>query len=637
MKQSNPFSKNQELTLEITGITSEGQGVGRCEGVAFFVPFALPGETVRAHIIKVEKKYCIAKIVDILNTSEHRIKPLCEAYEKCGGCALMHVDYAEQLKTKTQIVKDCLERLGGFAGVEVQNTIGMDDPWRYRNKGSFPIGFIDGVAAFGFYAERSHRLIPLFDCPIEDARITALARTVTEWANRNHVRTYDEQTGKGSLRACVVRVTSTGERMVVVVTKGELSAKESLIKMLDVESLYHNRNDANTNVIFGDRFTLLKGKSQVIEQQDDLIFAVSPQSFLQVNPIQTRALYETAIHLLDPKPTETIADVYCGIGTISLAIAKRAGKVIGIECVPEAIQDAKKNAEMNGIDNADFICGLAENVLPDLVKKGMRPDAIVIDPPRKGCEESVLNAIVESGVNRVVYVSCNPATLARDAKILSTYGFTIRHVQPVDMFPHTQHVETVALLCRNAQKMISDEKSKYKSWSNLKSQMNDLLCDSLKNKISYFYTSYHEVHNAYGRATINFEKKEMAAFSWVEMYEQEYEMSQLYQEGKKSSCAEMKKKKWMPEGKLCEIDFINSITIYLKTDVTSSLSSDNYLLRVFAYMDRRVGKRTLVRIKDDVENLPEWVKRFYRIRCEADGVIFPQKQTPDESVVLMTK
>lgn len=185
--------------------------------------------------------------------------------------------------------------------------------------------------------------------------------------------------------------------------------------------------------------------------------------------------------------------------------------------------------------------------------------------------------------------------------------------------------------------MISDEKSKYKSWSNLKSQMNDLLCDSLKNKISYFYTSYHEVHNAYGRATINFEKKEMAAFSWVEMYEQEYEMSQLYQEGKKSSCAEMEKKKWMPEGKLCEIDFINSITIYLKTDVTSSLSSDNYLLRVFAYMDRRVGKRTLVRIKDDVENLPEWVKRFYRIRCEADGVIFPQKQTPDESVALMTK
>ncbi|MBR4905746.1 MAG: 23S rRNA (uracil(1939)-C(5))-methyltransferase RlmD [Clostridia bacterium] len=448
MTKNNPFQKNQELTLEIMGVTSEGQGVGRCEGVAFFVPFALPGETVRVHIIKVEKRFCIAKIVEILNPSGHRVIPLCEAYEKCGGCALMHMDYAEQLKAKSQIVKDCLERLGGFSEIEVQDTIGMDDPWRYRNKGSFPIGYVDGTAAFGFYAERSHRLIPLFDCPIEDARITALARTVTEWANRNHVRIYDEQTGTGTLRACVVRITSTCERMVVVVTKGELPAKESLMKMLDVESLYHNRNDANTNVIFGDRFTLLKGKMQITEKQNGIRFAVSPQSFLQVNPNQALKLYDAAIRLLDPKPNETIADVYCGIGTISLAIAKHAGTVIGIECVPEAIEDAKKNAELNGICNANFICGLAEDVLPKLVQNGMRPDAIVIDPPRKGCEESVLSAIAESGVRRVVYVSCNPAMLARDAKILSTYGFTIQHVQPVDMFPHTQHVETVILITR---------------------------------------------------------------------------------------------------------------------------------------------------------------------------------------------
>jgi 23S rRNA (uracil1939-C5)-methyltransferase len=299
---------------------------------------------------------------------------------------------------------------------------------------------------FGFYAERSHRLIPLFDCPIEDARITALARTVTEWANRNHVRVYDETTGKGCLRACVIRVTATGERMVAVVTKGELPAKDSLIKMLDVESLYHNRNDRNTNVLFGDRFTLLKGKPQITEQQGDLRFAVSPQSFLQINPEQTKKLYDTAIRLLDPKPDQMIADVYCGIGTISLAIAKHAGKVIGIEYVPEAIEDAKKNAAENGIGNAEFLCGLAEDVLPDLVRKGMRPDAIVIDPPRKGCEEQVLSAIAESGVDRVVYVSCNPATLARDAKILSTSGFWIEHVQPVDMFPHTQHVENVCQL-----------------------------------------------------------------------------------------------------------------------------------------------------------------------------------------------
>jgi 23S rRNA (uracil1939-C5)-methyltransferase len=325
--------------------------------------------------------------------------------------------------------------------VTVSDTIGMDDPWRYRNKGSFPFGFIDGTVAFGFYAERSHRLIPLFDCPIEDARVTAIARSVAEWANRNHIRVYDETTGNGVLRSCVVRVTSTGERMAVVVTNGELPAKESLVRMLNVESLYHNRNDRHTNVIFGEQFTFLSGKEQIIEEQSGIRFLVSPQSFLQVNPAQTRVLYDTALRFLDPNPAETIADVYCGIGTISLAIARHAERVIGIECVPEAIEDARKNARQNGVKNAEFICGLAEDVLPSLVKNGMRPDAIVIDPPRKGCEEPVLSAIAESGVNRIVYVSCNPATLARDVKILSTFGFTVQAVQPVDMFPHTQHVE----------------------------------------------------------------------------------------------------------------------------------------------------------------------------------------------------
>ena len=448
MNPVNPFQKNQELKLLITSLSSEGQGVGRSEGVAFFVPFALPGETVRAHIIKVEKRYCIAKIVEILEPSPDRVEPKCEAFAKCGGCAMMHLSYPEQLRAKTQIVRDCLERLGGVNDVCVSETLGMDDPWRYRNKGSFPFDFVDGAVAFGFYAERSHRLIPLFDCPIEDARVTAIARTVAEWANRNHIRVYDETTGKGCLRACVVRVASTGERMAVVVTKGDLPAKESLVRMLNVESLYHSRNDRQTNVIFGDRFSLLNGKPQIVEEQNGIRFLVSPQSFLQVNPMQTRVLYETAIRVLDPKPDETIADVYCGIGTISLAIAKHVGKVIGIECVPEAIEDAKKNAALNGVGNAEFLCGLAEDVLPSLVKNGMRPDAIVIDPPRKGCEEPVLSAIAESGVRRLVYVSCNPATLARDVKILSSFGFSVQSVQPVDMFPHTQHVECVTMMTK---------------------------------------------------------------------------------------------------------------------------------------------------------------------------------------------
>ena len=448
MKEINPFRKNQELTLEITGVTSEGQGVGRAKGVAFFVPFALPGETVRAHIIKVEKRYCIAKITDIPIKSPHRVEPPCEAYAQCGGCALMHLDYAEQLRVKQTIVKDALERLGGFSDVAVEPTRGMDDPWRYRNKGSFPFGIADGAVCFGFYAERSHRLIPLFDCPIEDARITAIARTVAEWAKRNHVSIYDENTRKGTLRACVVRVTTGGERMAAIVTNGPLPAKDRLVGMLDIESLYHNRNDRDTNVILGDRYTLLKGEAQLIETQGDLRFYVSPQSFLQVNPQQTRVLYGEALRLLDPKPTETIADVYCGIGTISLALAKHAKQVIGIECVPEAIEDAERNAKLNGIENARFLCGLAEDLLPKLVSDGRQIDAIVIDPPRKGCESRVLGAIAQSGVKRMVYVSCNPATLARDAKLLHEHGFMIEQVRPVDMFPHTQHVETVVLMTK---------------------------------------------------------------------------------------------------------------------------------------------------------------------------------------------
>ena len=448
MTQNNPFRKNDELIIQITGITSEGQGVGRSRDVAIFVPGAVTGESVKVHIIKVEKRYCIAKIVSIEQSSPHRVQPFCEAYDRCGGCTLMHMDYDEQLRIKRRIVQDAFEHLGGFDNVEVQPVLGMRDPTRYRNKGSFPFGSIDGAVAFGFYAERSHRLVPLFDCPIEDARITAIVRTVAEWAKRTNVSVYDESTHKGTLRACVVRVTSTGERMAVVVTKGELPAKESLMRMLDVESLYHNRNDRSTNVIFGDRFTLLKGQPQLIEKQNDLKFAVSPQSFLQVNPQQTRVLYDEAIRLLDPKENETVADVYCGIGTISLAIAKRAGSVIGIECVPEAIEDAKENAKLNQIHNTQFRCGLAEDLLPQLIQNGTNIDAIVIDPPRKGCEPQVLDAIAQSGVKRVVYVSCNPATLARDAGILHEKGFSVAYIQPVDMFPHTHHVETVVLMTK---------------------------------------------------------------------------------------------------------------------------------------------------------------------------------------------
>ena len=304
----------------------------------------------------------------------------------------------------------------------------------------------------------------------------------------------------------------------------------------------------------------------------------------------------------------------------------------------------KYNAKRNSVDNAEFFCGDAGEAALSLEAQGIKADVVVVDPPRKGLNADAIEALARFAPRRIVYVSCDPATLARDVALLKERGYALKNAMACDLFPRCAHIESVVCLsrekaddCEDEPKMISDERSKYKSWSNLKKQMNDLLCDSLKDKISYFYTSYHEVHNAYGRATINYNKKEMVAFSWVEMYAQEREVSQLYQEGKKVSYGELEKGKWIPECKLCDADFINSLTIYLKTDIAISLHSDNYLLRVFAYMDRRVGKRTLIKIKDDVEKLPDWVKQFYRIRCEADGIIFPPKRITDETVCLLEK
>lgn len=449
MTKSNPFQKNQRVTLSIDGMTGEGHGVAHLDGVAFFVPQTVVGERVLAHIIKIEKRYCVAKAVSILSQSESRALPRCEAYAVCGGCTMQHMTYAEQLAKKRDIVADALERLGGLKNFEVLPVRGMEDPWRYRNKGSFPFGSVDGTAAFGFFAPRSHRLIPLYDCPIQNERITEVARTVAAWANKYRIPIYDESTGEGTLRACMVRVTSDQKRMAVVVTRGKLPQEAALIEALPfADSLYHSRNDRNTNVLLGDSFRLLRGEPTLTETQMGLSFSVGPQSFLQVNPKQTEVLYQTALSFLDPKPEETILDLYCGIGTISLPIARRAKRVVGIECVPEAIENAKTNALQNGLTNAEFVCDLAENALHKLLKSGVRADAIVLDPPRKGCEPQVLEAIRASTASRVVYVSCNPATLARDLKVLANDGYCIEKVQPIDMFPQTGHVESVVLMSR---------------------------------------------------------------------------------------------------------------------------------------------------------------------------------------------
>lgn len=446
-----PVSKNDDLTLHITALTGEGQGVARVDGFAVFVPGALIGETVEAHVIKVTASYAVAKTTAVLTPAPDRVEPRCPVFGRCGGCAMQHLSYSGQLSAKQREVYDALTRLGGFAEVPMRPILGMSDPWRYRNKGSFPFSTQAGAAVFGFYAERSHRLIPLYDCPIQDERILDIARRVAFFANENRVSVYDEETGRGLLRHVMARALTTGETMAVIVTSAPLSTAQStaLIAALDgVDSIWHNLNSEATNVIFGERFTLLAGKRALTETIGAYSFFVSPQSFLQVNAAQTAVLYEAAVSLLNPKPTETVVDAYCGIGTLSLLVSSHCAHVIGIEQVPAAIEDARKNAEANGVTNARFLCGNTEDALPQLVAEGAPIHAVLLDPPRKGCDPRAISAILSAAPERIAYVSCNPATLARDLQALCAGGYTLCAVQPVDMFPQTAHVETVVLLCR---------------------------------------------------------------------------------------------------------------------------------------------------------------------------------------------
>ena len=444
-----PVAKNDDIVVTIESLTNEGQGVARVDGFAVFVVGALAGEEVKAHVIKVSSSFAIAKAVEILSPSPDRVRPACPVFSQCGGCTLWHLSYPAQLRQKQQWVQDALTRLGGFSNVPMQQIMGMEEPTRYRNKGSFPFDAVGNGVVFGFYAERSHRLVPFSDCLIQDERIVDAARRVAAWANACGIPVYDETTDEGQLRHVVARTTAEGELMIVVVTKGQLKKKDDLLSFLeDVDSVWHNENPKQTNVVFGEKFTPLSGKQTLTEVIGGKRFSVSPQSFLQINRVQTQALYQTAREFLAAKPGETIVDAYCGVGTISLLLAGDCARVIGIEQVAPAIEDAKANAKTNGIMNAEFLCGNVEDVLPRLFVEGNAIDAIVLDPPRKGCEEAALAAIAKSSANRVVYVSCNPATLARDCKYLSEHGFSLSAVRPVDMFPQTCHVETVVLMSR---------------------------------------------------------------------------------------------------------------------------------------------------------------------------------------------
>ena len=453
MKTKLPVSKNDNISLEISALGSEGQGIGRKDGFAVFVPHALPGENVSAHVIKVTSGYAVAKLTEILQESPDRVPPECGAFLRCGGCALQHMSYDAQCKAKQKQVQDALERVGGFHGVQVQPIIGMQNPWRYRNKGSFPLGLEGEGVSFGFFAPRSHRLIPLNDCPIQNPVVISVAQAVKRWAEACGIEPYNEEKDTGILRHAMARVAKDGKVMAVVVTTGPLPNKERLIAELagqvkNLCSIVHNTNGRQSNVILGEEYHVIWGQDRLDCELCGLHFMVSAASFLQVNNEQTEKLYKTALDFLDLQGGETVVDAYCGIGTISLLLAQSAGRVIGIENVPQAVNDARHNADMNGIVDAEFLCEDAERALPRLVQAGLRPDVVVLDPPRKGCEEPALQAIANCGASKILYISCNPATLARDAKYLADAGFEIKKVQPIDMFPQTMHVETVVLMSR---------------------------------------------------------------------------------------------------------------------------------------------------------------------------------------------
>ncbi|MWC31089.1 23S rRNA (uracil(1939)-C(5))-methyltransferase RlmD [Paenibacillus sp. MMS18-CY102] len=461
-----PVNKNEEYTIDIVGLTHDGEGVGRANNFTLFVHGALPGEQVLVKVLKVKKQYGYAKLMKLLQTSPDRVNAPCTIYKQCGGCQLQHMSYEAQLRWKRQHVVDNLTRIGKLnvdGDIIVHPTIGMDEPWRYRNKAQVPIGMAladieDGAAGGligGFYAQGSHRIIDMDACLIQHERNDEVVRQIKRIGTDLGITAYDEESGRGLLRHVVVRTGFvTGELMVVLVTNGSHIPNKSewiagiRAAMPDVNSIVQNVNTRDTNVIFGDETRTLWGSDVIYDELDGIRFAISARSFYQVNPSQTVALYRKAVDYAGLTGAETVIDAYCGIGTISLFLARKAGRVYGVEVVPEAIEDAKRNAELNGIANAEFEAGLSEVVIPRWREEGIAADVIVVDPPRKGCDAALLDTIIRMKPERVVYVSCNPSTLARDLRVLEDGGYRTVEVTPVDMFPHTVHVECVVGLVR---------------------------------------------------------------------------------------------------------------------------------------------------------------------------------------------
>ena len=448
------FRKNDLVTLEIEDCGIDGEGIGKADGFTVFVKDAVIGDTVTAKIIKAKKNYGYGRLMEVLKPSPYRVELKCEFARQCGGCQLQALSYDQQLVFKTNKVKGHLERIGGFTDIPMEPIIGMDELFHYRNKAQFPVGRNkEGKIVTGFYAGRTHNIIENRDCALGVAENKEVLDRVIAHMEKYGIEPYNEATGKGLVRHVLIRYGYfTKEVMVCLILNGnKLPKEEQLVKSLceipGMTSITINVNKKHSNVILGEEIRLLWGQEYITDRIGDISYQISPLSFYQVNPMQTQKLYAKALEYADLHGEETVWDLYCGIGTISLFLAQKAKFVRGVEIVPAAIENAKENAKLNGLENTEFFVGKAEEVLPREYKKnGVYADVIVVDPPRKGCDETLLETMIEMNPERIVYVSCDSATLARDLKYLCERGYELRKVCPVDQFGMTVHVETVVLL-----------------------------------------------------------------------------------------------------------------------------------------------------------------------------------------------
>ena len=486
------LSKNKEYIVDIVDIGQGGVGIGKYEGFTVFVDGGLVQDKIKVKITKSKKNYAVGDMIEIIEKSPFRVARKCsENLRQCGGCQIQELDYQKQLDIKTNEVKQVISRIGKLDDVVIHDTLGMEHPFRYRNKAQFPIQKKDNMPVIGFYKKKSHDLISTDECIIQHEVNDKIIKIIKTYIRAYNVSIYDEKTHKGLLRHVVTKVGfTTGEVMIVLVANGKklpyLKELASVLKenIPGFKTLVVNVNTQKTNVILGKENIVAYGDGMIRDYIGELVFEISPLSFFQVNPLQTEVLYNKALEYANLGENDTVFDIYCGIGTISLFLAQKAKKVYGIEIVEDAIKDAKRNAKINNMDNVEFYVGKAEEVVPKMYQEGKRANVVVVDPPRKGCDEKVLDTIISMQPDRVVYVSCNPSTLARDLAYLNERGYKCHEIQPVDMFPHSVHVETVCLLSRgkvdgyvnvdlDTDKIVSKSKTGTATYKEIKEYIND--------------------------------------------------------------------------------------------------------------------------------------------------------------------